>query len=356
MTFAVPDQQTLLAERPWLAKYLPPPPSAVDAFVTTLHERARTADQTIVLPEGWEPRICEAAVQIRAAGIARLVLLGPQDQVEAAAAEAKLDLKDVQVIDPATSEYRSAFAEKYLELRKHKGMTPEKAAATMGDVSYFGTMMVAEGLADGMVSGAVHTTAHTIRPAFEILKTAPGVKVVSSAFFMGLSSAVYVYGDCAVNPDPDAEALADIAVSCAETAKTFGIDPVVAMLSYSTLGSGSGPNVLLVEEATRLVRERDPSLAVDGPLQYDAAADPTVAAAKAPGSPVAGKATVFIFPDLASGNIGYKAVQRSSGAVAIGPVLQGLRKPVNDLSRGAHVIDIVHTVAITAVQAAAHRP
>jgi len=224
---------------------------------------------------------------------------------------------------------------------------------TVTDVSYFGTMMVQLGYADGMVSGAAHTTAHTIRPAFEIIKTLPDVGVVSSVFLMALADRVLVYGDCAVIPDPTAEQLADIAISSAQTAERFGIEPRVAMLSYSTGDSGSGADVEKVRTATALVRERRPDLLVEGPIQYDAAADPTVAAAKMPDSEVAGRATVFIFPDLNTGNNTYKAVQRSAGAVAIGPILQGLRKPINDLSRGALVGDIVNTVAITAIQAGA---
>jgi len=230
-------------------------------------------------------------------------------------------------------------------------VTLDQARDQVQDVSYFGTMMVREGLADGMVSGAAHTTAHTITPAFQVIKTPPGVSIVSSVFFMCLPDRVLVYGDCAVNPDPTAEQLADIAISSAETARQFHIEPRVAMLSYSTGESGSGSDVDKVREATRLVRERRPDLLVDGPMQYDAAVEPSVAASKAPDSPVAGRATVLVFPDLNTGNNTYKAVQRSAGAVAIGPVLQGLRKPVNDLSRGALVQDIVNTVAITAIQA-----
>jgi phosphate acetyltransferase len=230
-------------------------------------------------------------------------------------------------------------------------MTVERAREIVTDVSYFGTMMVHLGLAEGMVSGAAHTTAHTIKPSFEIIKTTPDVSVVSSVFLMALEDRVLVYGDCAVNPNPTARQLADIAISSAKTALQFGIEPRVAMLSYSTGESGAGQDVERVREATRLVQERQPDLLVDGPMQYDAAADASVAASKMPGSPVAGKATVFIFPDLNTGNNTYKAVQRSAGAVAIGPVLQGLRKPINDLSRGALVKDIVNTVAITVIQA-----
>ncbi len=245
------------------------------------------------------------------------------------------------------------FSEEYARLRAHKGVTIDQARDRVQDVSYFGTMMVHLGLADGMVSGAAHTTAHTIKPSFEIVKTRPNVSIVSSVFLMSLADRVLVYGDCAVNPDPTAEQLADIAISSAETAKQFNIEPRVAMLSYSTGDSGAGADVDKVREATRLVRERAPELLVEGPLQYDAATDMAVASKKLPGSDVAGRATVFIFPDLNTGNNTYKAVQRSAGALAIGPVLQGLNKPINDLSRGALVSDIVNTVAITAIQAQA---
>jgi phosphate acetyltransferase len=236
-------------------------------------------------------------------------------------------------------------------MRKHKGVTLDLARETMQDVSYFGTMLVYNGIVDGMVSGATHTTAHTVRPAFEIIKTKPDVSTVSSVFFMCLADKVLTYGDCAIVPDPTTEQLADIAISSARTADQFGIEPRVAMLSYSTGTSGTGADVEKVRAATELVRKREPDLLVEGPIQYDAAVDPTVAATKMPGSPVAGRATVLIFPDLNTGNNTYKAVQRSAGAIAIGPVLQGLNKPVNDLSRGALVEDIVNTVAITAIQA-----
>ena len=255
------------------------------------------------------------------------------------------------VIDPRTSDLAERFAEQYAEMRKAKGINIEQAREIMHDVSYFGTMLVHNGLVDGMVSGAAHTTAHTVRPAFEIIKTRPGVSTVSSIFLMCLSDRVLAYGDCAIVPDPTAEQLADIAISSAQTASQFGIEPRVAMLSYSTGESGTGAGVDKVREATGLIRSREPDLLVEGPIQYDAAVDPVVAAAKMPDSPVAGRATVLIFPDLNTGNNTYKAVQRSAGAIAIGPVLQGLNKPVNDLSRGALVEDIVNTVAITAIQA-----
>ena len=285
-------------------------------------------------------------------GVCELTLLGDPGAIAAKAAEAGVDIGKAKIIDPASSELLEGFAQRYAELRAKKGVTLEQARQRVADVSYFGTMMVLEGLAGGMVSGAVHTTAHTIRPALEVIKTAPGVSVVSSAFLMCLADRVWVFGDCAVNPNPTAEQLADIAVSSAQTAQAFGVEPRVAMLSYSTGESGSGPDVDLVAEATRIATQRAPELALDGPLQFDAAVDPGVGQLKRPGSAVAGQATVFVFPDLSAGNIGYKAVQRTAGAVAIGPVLQGLNKPVNDLSRGATVDDIVNTIAITAIQAA----
>lgn len=334
-----------------------PEPSA-DAPVTPLMfehqlvERARAAGAHIVLPEGTEPRILAAAELIRSRGIARLTLLGPHAEVEQAARAAGVDLAGFDVVDPLTSPLRKRFAVEYAKLRAHKGVTLEQAHDLVADGAYFGTMMVHAGLVDGMVSGSVTTTAHTIRPALEVIRTVPGVTVVSSVFFMCLADRVLVYGDCAVNPDPTAEQLADIAISSARTAERFGIEPRVAMLSYSTGGSGSGADVEKVRRATDLVRERAPELLVEGPIQYDAAVDPEVARTKLADSPVAGRATVLVFPDLNTGNNTYKAVQRSASAVAIGPVLQGLRKPVNDLSRGALVRDIVNTVAITAIQAA----
>ncbi|HEU0192108.1 MAG TPA: phosphate acetyltransferase, partial [Mycobacterium sp.] len=261
-----------------------------------------------------------------------------------------------QVLDPDTSGLLQSFAAEYARLRAHRGMTEERAGEIMRDVSYFGTMMVQRGIADGMVSGAAHTTAHTVRPAFEIIKTAPGVSTVSSVLLMCMPDRVLAFADCAVVPDPTVEQLADIAISSAVTAAAFGIDPLVAMLSYSTGESGAGAGVEKVRAATQLVHERRPDLLVDGPIQYDAAVDASVAAAKMPGSPVAGRATILVFPDLNTGNNTYKAVQRSAGVVAIGPVLQGLAKPVNDLSRGALVDDIVYTVAITAIQAQGDSP
>ena len=319
-------------------------------FSYELFDRAAQADAHIVLPEGSDDRILRATSTLLARGTARLTVLGDESAIRKRGAELGLVLDDATVIDPATSPLREEFAAEYAKLRAHKGVTLEEARDRMLDVSYFGTMLVHRGLADGMVSGAANTTAHTIRPSLEFIKTKPGVSVVSSVFFMALADRVLVYGDCAVNPDPNAAQLADIAASSAETAKQFGVDPRVAMLSYSTGESGSGADVDKVREATALVREAHPEMLVEGPLQYDAAIDPATGASKLPGSPVAGHATVFIFPDLNTGNNTYKAVQRSAGAVAVGPVLQGLNKPVNDLSRGATVQDILNTVAITAVQ------
>ncbi len=320
-------------------------------FEYQLLERARTGRKRIVLPEGGDDRVLKAAATVLARGIADLTILGDEAEVRGRAVELGLDLGAAQVLSPFDPQIVHRFAEEYAELRKHKGITYEKAADTITDVSYFGTMMVHLGLADGMVSGAAHTTAHTIRPAFEIIKTRPGVSVVSSVFLMALADRVLVYGDCAVIPDPTATQLSDIAISSAATARQFGIDPRIAMLSYSTGESGSGEDVDKVREATAFVRERAPELLVEGPIQYDAAADAAVAKAKMPDSAVAGRATVFVFPDLNTGNNTYKAVQRSAGAVAMGPVLQGLNKPINDLSRGALVEDIVNTIAITAIQA-----
>ena len=324
-------------------------------FEYQLLEKARTSRKRIVLPEGGDDRVLKAAATVLTRGIADLTILGEEAEVRGRAIELGIDLSAAQVLSPFDPVIVDRFAREYADLRRHKGVTYEQAADTVTDVSYFGTMMVYLGLADGMVSGAAHTTAHTIRPAFEIIKTRPGVSVVSSVFLMALADRVLVYGDCAVIPDPTAPQLADIAISSAATATEFGIEPRVAMLSYSTGESGSGEDVDKVREATALVRERAPELLVEGPIQYDAAADAAVAKAKMPGSAVAGRATVFVFPDLNTGNNTYKAVQRSAGAVAMGPVLQGLNKPINDLSRGALVDDIVNTIAITAIQAQSAR-
>ncbi|MFJ5263844.1 phosphate acetyltransferase [Streptomyces sp. NPDC088387] len=320
-------------------------------FEHKLLEQARSDKRRVVLPEGTEPRVLHAAEVLLRRGVCDLTLLGPVDQIRKKAADLGIDLGDAQLTDPATSELRDGFAEKYAALRAHRGVTVELAYDVVSDVNYFGTLMVQEGLADGMVSGSVHSTAATIRPAFEIIKTKPDSSIVSSVFFMCLADKVLAYGDCAVNPDPNAEQLADIAIQSAATAAQFGVEPRIAMLSYSTGTSGSGADVDKVREATGLVRRRRPDLRIEGPIQYDAAVEPTVAATKLPDSEVAGQASVLIFPDLNTGNNTYKAVQRSAGAIAVGPVLQGLRKPVNDLSRGALVQDIVNTVAITAIQA-----
>ncbi|UFS57906.1 phosphate acetyltransferase [Subtercola endophyticus] len=321
-------------------------------FEYGLIDRARSVKKHIVLPEGTDDRVLRAAATVLTRGIARLTILGEEDDVRSRARSLGVDLDAAAVVSPFDPELRERFAAEYSSIRAHRGITLDMARDTVTDVSYFGTMMVQLGLADGMVSGAAHTTAHTIRPAFEIIKTRPEVSVVSSVFLMALADRVLVYGDCAVIPDPTAEQLADIAVSSSETAVQFGIEPRVAMLSYSTGASGAGADVEKVREATALVRQRRPELLVEGPIQYDAAADAAVAAAKMPDSNVAGRATVFIFPDLNTGNNTYKAVQRSAGAIAVGPVLQGLNKPINDLSRGALVADIVNTIAITAIQAA----
>ena len=320
-------------------------------FEFELLERAQEDRRHVVLPEGDDDRVLHAADILLRRGAVHLTILGRPDEVSARAAALGLDLSEARLLDPETSPLRERFAARYFEIRKHRGMTEERAFETVGDVSYFGTFMVLEDEADGMVSGAAHTTGDTIRPAFEAIKARPGVGVISSVFLMCLPDRVLVYGDCAVNPKPSTEQLADIAIGSSETAWSFGVEPRVAMLSYSTGDSARGPDVTVVREATEIVRERRPDIPVEGPIQYDAAIEPTVAEKKMPGSEVAGRATVFIFPDLETGNIAYKAVQRSSGAVAIGPVLQGLRKPVNDLSRGCTVPDIVSTVVITAIQA-----
>ena len=329
-------------------------------FEYDLVERARADRRHIVLPEGTDDRVLRATEIVLRRGVAAVTLLGPPAEVRARAAALGVDVAAADVLDPTaagSAELRERFAATYAAARVHKGVSLDQARDVVTDVSYFGTLMVHEGLADGMVSGATHTTAHTIRPAFEVVRTVPGVTTVSSVFFMCLADRVLVYGDCAIIPEPTAEQLADIAVSSAATAAQFGVRPRVAMLSYSTGESGTGADVDRVREATRLVRERAPELPVEGPIQYDAAVDASVAATKLPGSAVAGQATVFVFPDLSSGNNTYKAVQRSANAVAVGPVLQGLRRPVNDLSRGCTVPDIVNTVAITAIQAqAVQRP
>ena len=322
------------------------------AFRYQLVEQARAAHALIVLPEGTEPRTLRAAVACADRGIARCLLLGAPDEVAMQARHLGLRLADdVTIVDPRT------VAERYVaplaELRRPKGWTEEVAREHLADPVTVGTMMLKLGEVDGLVSGAVHTTANTVRPGLQIVGTKPGTRLVSSIMFMCLPDGVVIYGDCAINPQPDAEALADIAISSAASARAFGIEPRVAMISFSTGTSGTGTDVDKVAEATRIVREREPGLAVDGPLQYDAAAIASVGQAKRPGSPVAGRATVFVFPDLDTGNTTYKAVQRSAQVVSIGPMLQGLAKPVNDLSRGALVEDIIYTIALTAIQARA---
>ncbi len=320
------------------------------AFRYELVEMARAADALIVLPEGAEPRTMRAAVACAERGIARCVLLGAPDEVAAQARQLGLRLPGgITIVDPRS------VAERYVaplaELRRHKGWTEEMAREHLADPVTVGTMMLRQGEVDGLVSGAAHTTAATVRPALQIIGTGPGCRLVSSIFFMCLPDQVVVYGDCAINPQPSAEDLADIAIQSAASARAFGIDPRVAMISFSTGTSGAGTGVDKVAEATRIAREREPALAIDGPLQYDAAAIASVGQVKRPGSLVAGQATVFIFPDLDTGNTTYKAVQRSAQVVSIGPMLQGLAKPVNDLSRGALVDDIIYTIALTAIQA-----
>lgn len=324
-------------------------------FEAMLIDKAREQVRHIVLPEGDDDRILHATATLLARRVADVTLLGVESQVRSRAVSLGLDLPDVKIIDPRTSELLEPFAAEYARLRAHKGITVDIARDIVRNVSYFGTMMVHLGHADGMVSGATHSTANTITPAFEIIKTTTPGQKVSSVFFMCLADRVLVYGDCAVIPDPTAEELADIAIASADTAARFGVQPRIAMLSYSTGDSGSGADVDKVRAATEMVSRRRPDLPVAGPMQYDAAVDASVGQAKLPGSDVAGRATVFVFPDLNTGNNTYKAVQRSAGAVAIGPVLQGLRKPVNDLSRGATVRDIINTVAITAAQAQGQR-
>jgi phosphate acetyltransferase len=320
-------------------------------FEYEIIQRARSDRKHIVLPEGTEERMLRAAEILRMREVVDITLLGNREEIRQKAAALGLSLLDVAVIDPLDSDRRQVYADAYFELRKHKGISPQMAFDGMADVSYFGTMMVHLGEADGMVSGSVHTTQHTIRPGLEIIKTRPGCSIVSSVFLMCLSDRVLVFGDCAVNPAPNPDQLADIAISSSETARMFGIDPLIAMLSYSTGESGKGTDVDKVREATKIAKQRRPDLKIEGPIQYDAAIDAGVAKTKLPGSEVAGHATVFIFPDLNTGNNTYKAVQRSANAVAVGPILQGLNKPVNDLSRGCTVTDIVNTVAITAIQA-----
>jgi phosphate acetyltransferase len=326
-------------------------------FTQSLRNKAAELKKTIVLPEAKDARMLQAAGLIRDEGFARIILLGNADEVAAGLAEHRVDATDITIIDPVLSTYRADFSRAYFELRRHKGMTEEEAASTMEDPLFFGAMLVSKGLADGMVAGAVNATGNVLRAGFQIIGNAPGTNVVSSCFVMVKpewafgENGMIVFGDCAVNPQPDAAQLADIAVATAGTARALcGFEPRVAMLSYSTLGSGGGEDVDKVIEATRLAREKAPDLIIDGPLQLDAAIVPQIGSSKAPESAVAGKANVVIFPDLDAGNIGYKLVQRLAGAEAVGPVLQGMAKGINDLSRGCSVDDIVNVVAITALQ------
>ena len=319
-------------------------------FQYRIMEQARKKLQRIVLPESHDNRILHAAEILLKRRIAKIILLGQKESILQQCRRLDIDLSEAKIINPSDQVLQERFANHFYTLRKHKGLTFKAAQDAMTHLSYFATMMVYEGMADGMVSGATHTTADTIRPALQIIKTVPGIQIVSSVFFMCLETRVLVYGDCAINLDPTAEELAQIAVSSAQTAEQFGIEPRVAMLSYSTGDSGSGPEVEKVREAAKLAQQMRPDLLIEGPLQYDAAIDKEVAQQKAPHSKVAGEASVFIFPDLNTGNNTYKAVQRATGALAIGPVLQGLKLPVNDLSRGCSVDDIVNTVTITAIQ------
>ncbi|MEA3372825.1 MAG: phosphate acetyltransferase [Campylobacterota bacterium] len=320
-------------------------------FEFNLFEQARSVRKKIVLPESADDRILQAAEILLRRDVVDIVLLGDPKEIAHKSAMLGLDISRAEIIKPDESPLMKKFTDEFYELRKAKGLTRDTAEDAMMHLTYFATMMVHLGYADGMVSGAIHTTGETIRPALQIIKTRPGISIVSSVFFMCMDTRVLVYGDCAVNQDPNAEELAEIAISSAETAGMFNVDPKIAMLSYSTGDSGTGDDVEKVRKATKIVKKSRPDLLIEGPIQYDAAIEPSVAKKKLPKSDVAGKATIFIFPDLNTGNNTYKAVQRSSGAVAIGPVLQGLKKPVNDLSRGCLVADIVNTVAITAIQA-----
>ena len=328
------------------------PPTTPYAFQYDILARAKKNRKTIVLPEGADDRIITAANYLLESNVVDIVIIGERDEIIERGK--KLGLKTLDKARFQSMEDEQLLAEmidKLCQIRAKKGMTPDVARKTLRDPNYFGTMLVVLGQADGLVSGAISSTANTVRPALQLIKTKPGTKSVSGAFLMCLNDHVSVFADCAINLDPDPEQLADIALQSAQTAKAFSIEPRVGMLSYSTLGSGKGPDVDLVVQATSIVREKDPDLALVGPIQFDAAWSPDVAAVKAPGDPVAGRVSVFVFPDLDSGNICYKAVQRSSGAVAIGPILQGLNKPVNDLSRGALVQDIINTIALTAIEA-----
>ncbi|MBD0824671.1 phosphate acetyltransferase [Aestuariibaculum marinum] len=322
-------------------------------FQYNLLQRALKDKKHIVLPEGYDERVLRATAKLIAAQVVDITLIGDKDKIKERIEklDIPLNVEDVNIVSPTTSPYYDDYVNTFYELRKHKNVNLEMARDAMADVSYFGTMMIYKGHADGMVSGAVHTTQHTLRPALQFIKTKPGVNIVSSIFFMCLEDRVSVFGDCAINPNPDAAQLAEIAISSAETAKSFGIEPKVAMLSYSSGASGKGAEVDKVREATEIVKTKASELKIEGPIQYDAAVDERIGKAKMPESEVAGNASVLIFPDLNTGNNTYKAVQRETGALAIGPVLQGLNKPVNDLSRGCTAEDIYSTVIITAIQA-----
>lgn len=348
------DKQNLdLTDRNWLKEFLAVPQEkhlTPPFFRVELMQRARALNKRIVLPEGDEPRTIKAANICAEKGIARPVLLGSESAIKDSARKIGITLhQNIEIIDAEKN------AEKYavplFELRKHKGLTLEEARKQLSDNVMIGTMMLQLGEVDGLVSGAIHTTANTIRPALQIVKMQPNVSIVSSVLFICLPEQVFIYGDCAINQNPKAEELADIAIQSADTAQKFGIPPRVALLSYSTGDSGFGPDIDLVKAALEIAKQKRPDLLIEGPIQYDAAVDLDVAKLKMPNSKVAGKATVFIFPNLNAGNIAYKAVQRSTGIICVGPLLQGLRKPVNDLSRGCLVEDIVFTIALTAVQA-----
>ena len=322
-------------------------------FQYNLLKKAKKKKKHIVLPEGSDERILMAVSRLQALDVVEITLLGSEELIRSKIAQLgiPIDFDKLSIIDPVESEYFEEYAETLYQLRKHKNLNRVMAHDLMGDVSFFGTMMVYKGHADGMVSGAVHTTQHTIRPALQLIKTKPGVSVVSSVFFMCLEDRVSVFGDCAINPNPTAEQLSEIAISSADSSAAFGIEPKIAMLSYSSGSSGQGIDVDKVRRATEIVKEKRPDLKIEGPIQYDAAVDISVGKKKLPDSEVAGQASVLIFPDLNTGNNTYKAVQRETGAIAIGPMLQGLNKPVNDLSRGCTVDDIFNTVIITAIQA-----
>ncbi len=322
-------------------------------FLYNLEEWAGRERKRIVLPEGTDERILKAAARLQESGLVDIILLGKRDQICQIVKNKGINLNcnKIDIVDPETSPKLDEYAKKLYELRKHKGITETTAYDLVKDPSYFGTMMVLTGDADGMVSGAVHTTQHTIRPALQLIKTKPDAKLVSSVFFMCLPDRVSAFADCAINPNPNSEELAEIAIASADSAKKFGIKPKVAMLSYSSGSSGKGEDVEKVRKATEIVKEKRPDILVEGPIQYDAAVDPEVGKKKMPDSPVAGQASVLIFPDLNTGNNTYKAVQRETGALAIGPMLQGLNKPVNDLSRGCTVDDVYNTILLTAIQA-----